>query len=120
MLSGGPECNVEIESNWVEGEKPGYWEFEVTYTASTAGPFSLHLFQENTAVFPGSPFNLSVHHNASDQVVDVAVIDTGIDYTHPSLAPNMWVNHGEVPGDGVDNDGNGFIDDYFGYFSIIQ
>ena len=43
-----------------------------------------------------------------------------IDYTHPSLAPNMWVNHGEIPGDGVDNDGNGFIDDYFGYFSIIQ
>ncbi|MFM9116404.1 MAG: S8 family serine peptidase [Planctomycetota bacterium] len=45
----------------------------------------------------------------------VAVIDTGIDYTHPDLAPNMWVNPGEVAGDGIDNDGNGFVDDIYGY-----
>ena len=44
-----------------------------------------------------------------------AVIDTGVLYNHPDLAANMWKNPGETPGDGVDNDGNGFVDDVFGY-----
>ncbi len=44
----------------------------------------------------------------------IAIIDSGTDYTHPDLAPNMWINPGEVPGDGVDNDGNGYIDDIHG------
>ncbi|MFA5508987.1 MAG: S8 family peptidase [Vulcanimicrobiota bacterium] len=45
----------------------------------------------------------------------IAVIDTGIDYNHPDLKANMWVNPGEIPGDGIDNDGNGVIDDVHGY-----
>lgn len=45
----------------------------------------------------------------------VAVIDTGVDYLHPDLAANIWVNPGEIPGDGIDNDGNGFVDDVHGY-----
>ncbi|MEM6470297.1 MAG: S8 family serine peptidase, partial [Planctomycetota bacterium] len=45
----------------------------------------------------------------------VAVVDTGVDYLHPDLAANMWVNPGEVAGDGIDNDGNGFVDDVYGY-----
>ena len=45
----------------------------------------------------------------------LAVIDTGVDYNHPDLEPNMWTNPGEVPGDGIDNDGNGVIDDVHGY-----
>lgn len=45
----------------------------------------------------------------------IAVIDTGIDYNHPDLAANMWTNPGEIPGDGIDNDNNGVIDDVYGY-----
>jgi len=45
----------------------------------------------------------------------IAVIDTGVDYNHPDLKANMWTNPGEVPGDGIDNDGNGVIDDLHGY-----
>ena len=47
--------------------------------------------------------------------VIVAVIDTGIDYTHPELLNAMWTNPGEIPGDGIDNDGNGYIDDIHGW-----
>ena len=45
----------------------------------------------------------------------VAVIDTGVDYNHQDLAANMWRNTGEISGDGVDNDGNGYVDDIYGY-----
>ena len=44
----------------------------------------------------------------------VAVIDSGVDYNHPDLAANMWHNPNETPGDGIDNDGNGIVDDYYG------
>ena len=44
----------------------------------------------------------------------VAVIDTGVDYTHKDLAGNIWVNEGEIPGNGIDDDGNGYVDDVYG------
>jgi serine protease len=50
----------------------------------------------------------------STEEVVIAGIDTGIDYSHPDLAANMWTNPGEIPGDGIDNDANGYIDDVHG------
>jgi serine protease len=50
--------------------------------------------------------------------VVVGVIDTGVDYTHPDLAANMWVNPGEIPGNGLDDDGNGYADDIHGINAI--
>lgn len=49
------------------------------------------------------------------QDVIVSIIDTGVDYTHPDLADNMWTNPGEIPNNGVDDDNNGFVDDYRGW-----
>ncbi|MBX7144967.1 MAG: S8 family serine peptidase [Oligoflexia bacterium] len=46
--------------------------------------------------------------------VVVAIIDTGVDYNHPDLSANIWTNSGEIAGDGVDNDGNGYKDDIHG------
>ncbi|MHC4147945.1 MAG: S8 family serine peptidase [Planctomycetota bacterium] len=47
--------------------------------------------------------------------VIVAIIDTGIDYLHPDLIDNMWVNSGEIASNGIDDDNNGYIDDIHGY-----
>ncbi len=47
--------------------------------------------------------------------VVVAVIDTGVDYNHLDLRNNIWVNSGEIPGNGIDDDGNGYIDDVNGW-----
>ena len=46
--------------------------------------------------------------------VPVAVLDSGLDLSNPDLADNVWTNPGEVPGNAVDDDGNGFIDDVHG------
>ena len=45
----------------------------------------------------------------------VAVADTGIDAAHPDLAPNLWRNADEIAGNGIDDDGNGFVDDVRGW-----
>lgn len=52
---------------------------------------------------------------AGDPRVIVAVLDEGVKYSHPDLAANMWTNPKETDGDGVDNDGNGYVDDVHGY-----
>ncbi len=49
----------------------------------------------------------------SSEVV-VAVIDTGVDYNHEDIKANMWTNPYEIPDNGVDDDLNGFVDDYYG------
>jgi subtilisin family serine protease len=46
--------------------------------------------------------------------VVVFVIDTGVDYNHPDLNANLWTNPGEIPGNGIDDDGNGYVDDVYG------
>jgi subtilisin family serine protease len=45
----------------------------------------------------------------------VAVLDTGADLDHPDLDENLWNNPGEIPGDGLDNDANGYVDDVHGW-----
>jgi subtilisin family serine protease len=46
--------------------------------------------------------------------VVVGLIDTGVDYNHPDIAGSMWVNPFEIPANGKDDDGNGFVDDVHG------
>lgn len=47
--------------------------------------------------------------------VVVALVDTGVDISHPDLQNGIWINTDEIPGDGIDNDQNGYIDDVYGW-----
>ncbi len=55
------------------------------------------------------------NHSLGFEGVIVAVIDSGVDIRHPDLRDNIWRNVREIPGDGIDNDGNGYIDDVHGW-----
>ena len=50
-----------------------------------------------------------------DSTIILAVLDSGCRLTHPELAGRIWINTGEIPGNSIDDDGNGYIDDYQGW-----
>lgn len=62
-------------------------------------------------------FQIGGSTKQGDTVV-LAIIDTGIDTTHPDLIPNIWINKDEIPWNGIDDDGNGYIDDAQGWNAV--
>lgn len=72
---------------------------------------------------PGSDINVydAWKLTTGDPSIIVAVVDEGVAYNHPDLAANMWKNEKEIPGNGIDDDGNGYVDDVYGYnFSMNE
>ncbi|WP_297097448.1 S8 family serine peptidase [uncultured Draconibacterium sp.] len=70
---------------------------------------------------PGADINLikAWKLEAGNPDVVVAVIDGGVDYQHEDLAANMWTNEDEIPGNGIDDDNNGYIDDFYGWNFVM-
>ncbi|MFH1413016.1 MAG: S8 family peptidase [bacterium] len=52
---------------------------------------------------------------SSSKEVIIAVIDSGVQVTHPDLKDNIWINKGEIPNNGIDDENNGYVDDYQGF-----
>ena len=52
---------------------------------------------------------------AKGDTIVVAIIDDGLDYNHPDIAANTWINYNEIPENGIDDDSNGYVDDVYGW-----
>lgn len=75
----------------------------------------------NTGTFAGGTAGADIKavqawdiHTGNGEIV-IAVLDTGIDFNHADLSGNIWINTGEIPNNGIDDDGNGKIDDWRGW-----
>ena len=81
--------------------------------------FPAEQYLSNTGQWYGTP-HADIHAREAWEITTgspnalIAVLDTGVDYTHPDLITNMWTNPFETPGDGIDNDDNGYVDDIHG------
>jgi len=95
------------EANIVEFAEPNY-----TYRASVVPNDTRFSEQWNLSIINA---NLAWDVTVGSPKVIVAVIDSGIDYNHSDLSANVWNNSDEVPGNGIDDDKNGFVDDYRGW-----
>lgn len=67
----------------------------------------------------GAPTAWNVSGGGNEEIV-VAVLDSGVDIDHPDLKESIWINKKEISGNGIDNDGNGYIDDTHGWDFVIN
>lgn len=103
---------VSVQKNGLEFFSPSkpFFDDPLTKNIWSFNPASEQGISINKAYI--SPLNLKKLD------VIVAVVDTGVDYTHEDLENTMWVNKKEIAGNGVDDDGNGYIDDIHGIDTI--
>jgi subtilisin family serine protease len=95
--------NTSNDTRYASGEM---WGMYGSTSSSTTSPTSSNGVNAAGAWAKGYTGSRAVY---------VAVIDSGINVSHSDLAANVWTNAQEIPGDGIDNDNNGFIDDIHGY-----
>lgn len=120
-----PGASREDVLAWV-ARTPGIISFEPDCILAAASMptdpgFASQWALANTAVGGYGTFGADIHATQAwdvttgSQNVVVAVIDSGIDLTHPDLAANIWTNPGESQGVSIDGDHNGFVDDIHGW-----
>ncbi len=110
---------IELNANpYVDYAEPDYYRYAKT-TFPNDSRFSDLWGLHNTGLSNGTldadidaPEAWDLTTGREDVVV--AVMDSGVDYNHRDLKDNMWKNPGEIPGNGIDDDANGYVDDYHG------
>ncbi|HTW96295.1 MAG TPA: S8 family serine peptidase, partial [Candidatus Methylomirabilis sp.] len=107
------------------GETAGAWAKK--YSAQAGVEYAEPNYQYYATVIPSDPYYGKQWYLdkiraplAWDKIretpnVVIAVIDSGVQINHPDLAQNIWTNQREIPNNGIDDDNNGFIDDYHGW-----
>ena len=80
-------------------------------------PNGWHLKDQKTSGYYGISLDKAYDlvKGKKSQTVIVAIIDSGIDTTHEDLKSVLWTNPKEIPGNGIDDDGNGYVDDVHGW-----
>ncbi len=112
---------VEGPSEWKPFQRDGYTEFDLPFNDPMLVDQWHYINNKDLSVAETSRLGADINvKNAwgltgGDPRIIVAVCDEGVKYTHPDLAANMWVNKGEVPGNGIDDDNNGYVDDIHGW-----
>jgi subtilisin family serine protease len=84
-------------------------------TSNTVPNDPLYAEQWYLKAFPGVNAEVAWDVTTGDTTQTIAIIDTGVDWDHPDLDGNIWRNWDEIPGNGIDDDGNGFVDDIRGW-----
>lgn len=111
-------CKRAKERRWMK-KILGRFRCEANHAYfTTAIPNDTNYSAQYASSFMSLPAAWDKTTGSSDRIA--LVIDTGVLYTHPDLTANMWSNPRETPGDGIDNDGNGYVDDVHGINAILN
>ena len=103
-----PNLRIDIDQAEVELPLPNDFYFDRSWGLNNTGQFEGTV---DADIDLPEAWELGI---GSKEVV-VAVVDTGIDFFHPDIRDNIWINTNEIPGNGLDDDNNGYIDDVHGY-----
>lgn len=103
-----PNYQIELVQEKPEDLLPNDFYFDRSWGLNNTGQFA---GTEDADIDLPEAWSLGI----GSRDVSVAIIDTGIDFFHPDIQENLWVNPTEIPGNGLDDDRNGYIDDVHGF-----
>lgn len=108
------QIGERVEFDTIEEKNISQWAFFNSGGTYFSSQFSNEWEADQRVAREGIDIHYSKQELKVKRKVTVAIIDTGIDIVQINDM-NLWKNHKEIPDDGIDNDGNGYIDDYFGW-----
>ncbi|MFL7810063.1 MAG: S8 family peptidase, partial [Anaerolineae bacterium] len=125
-IGGTAPASASVEPNWAA--QPSGVTAQVSATQAYSSYLPLVFRNSAQILEPNDPMYLAGQQWGLEQVnapqgwyvstghaVTVAVVDSGVDLDHPDLVDSLWVNADEIPGNGIDDDSNGCVDDVHGY-----